>query len=311
MVGRRRDPKQVHEIHCPCAFSYTFPMQRATLRRFPDLCDGKLDNQAFNGPCVVAQSTFCANDQDCTCSNVAYILQAACDACDSTGPLDWSKYASSKTCSEPTPSLINPTALPDSTATNAVASWVIAMVEATPTPTTFNIDDAYATASAIRASSSVPPLPSQTTSSLTASTHSTTSSSTQTASSDGATSSQAPATPIRPPLSGSSKKSSSAGAVAGGIIGALVVLALVGVGIWLLRRRRRNAHTAPSAAYKAAMRARNASPMPYQPVRRESPKNSSEHTRLNSDDSVRFDRPSSPWRPVSIRSESRFHEHTS
>ncbi|KAJ7046993.1 hypothetical protein C8F04DRAFT_1248035 [Mycena alexandri] len=250
-------------------------MQRAT-RRNSDLCQGKLDNPRNNGPCIVIQSNFCGSDKDCTCSNVAYILQAACDACVSSvsPPPDWSDYASSATCSGPTPSPIDPTVLPDPTASNGVASWVIAMVLANPAPTTFVVDDAYATAADIKSGSSVSPFPSQT-SSLTAPTPSGHSSSTQIASGDGTTpSATSPATPIGPPLSGSSKKSSSAGAIAGGIIGALILLALVGVGVCLVRRRRRNAHTAPSAAYKAAIRAGNPSPMPYQPVRRESPKNS-------------------------------------
>ena len=54
--------------------------------------------------------------------------------------------------------------------------------------------------------------------------------------------------------SGTLKKSNHAGAIAGGVVGGLVLLAAIGAFLlWWLRRRRR-LHTAPSAAYITAYR---------------------------------------------------------
>ncbi|KAJ7172293.1 hypothetical protein C8R46DRAFT_143203 [Mycena filopes] len=316
MVGRRRDPKQVHRFSAPRSLSHTSVMQRSDSGG--GTCNYRLDTPSplDQGPCIVK---LCDNDNntECVCSNVAYILQAACVACSSNHGepveiLSWSQYADpsfNRGCNGTTPSPL-PTSLSDPT---KIAPWVDLMISATPSPTTFVLDDAYQFAAEAK-SGSTTPSPSQTSSRSVSTSSVTPTPTTGTASSGDtpASPSAPPAPPPNgPPLSGSSKHSSSAGAIAGGVIGALIVLALVGAGIWLMRRRR-HAHTAPSAAYKAAVRAGNSSPMPYRPVRHEdSPKSSSEHLRLHSDDSIKLERPSSPWRPVSIRSESRFHEHTS
>ncbi|KAF8212037.1 hypothetical protein K438DRAFT_1805841 [Mycena galopus ATCC 62051] len=129
---------------------------------------------------------------------------------------------------------------------------------------------------------------------------------------------RAAAPPLKP-LGSSEQSSVQVGPIAGGIIAALVLLGLIGVGIWwYLRRRRRRHHMAPSAAYRAALRAGNVSPQSYQPVHNDS--DALENSTDAFDTQIPFpqtedspvDRHSS-WlqsRPISIHSESRFREHT-
>ncbi|KAJ7510057.1 hypothetical protein B0H11DRAFT_1174042 [Mycena galericulata] len=164
-------------------------------------------------------------------------------------------------------------------------------------PTTFNLAAATSLANYISVSSAFPTSSSSTSSPTSTATTTSSQPGTSTAASATQPSSASTAVPI---TAASSKSRSQVGPIVGGIIGGVLLLALVGVAIWFMKVRRRRRHIAPSAAYLAALRA--GSPMPYQAVHHESPKNSTEE--------LRSDRPESPWVPVSIQSNSRFLEHT-
>ncbi|KAF7304959.1 hypothetical protein MKEN_01210500 [Mycena kentingensis (nom. inval.)] len=256
-------------------------------------------NEAFNGPCVYMNFS---KSQEDSCSNLGYILHAACAYCDGEDEdMRWDEYASSQSCSSVSP---DPTTLPSSTATNAVPAWAILMAAASPTPAAFDpqavqsiLADPNATLSAASATSS-------------ASSVSGSNSATSTVSpTDVTPDSPSSTTPESSPLQGASQGSSpSPGAVAGIVIGVLILLGLIGVAVWLFLRRRRR-HMAPSAAYKAALRSGAASP--YQPV----PRDSDSHSPKRSDYlDLPAERSGSPaWmssRPVSRQSDSRFLEHT-
>ncbi|KAJ7087854.1 hypothetical protein C8R44DRAFT_819980 [Mycena epipterygia] len=289
MAGRRRDSKQRANSSSP-------QLPNCTLAGEPCVVIGQSQNPPL-----------CHQDLSCICTNLMFILTGACDACDlSDSSLRWQNYTQTNKC-DPTPSNPPPYLLQNT----AIPSWVFTMASATPAvrmhcnymfsmplnetqPDAFNFEDAEnlwnnnVTSSSSSSSTSATP---------------TNSVSTQlTSASPSATS-----TPMPPaPITAVSKTPSKAGPIAGGIIGAAIFLALVGIGIWYTVIRRRRNHIAPSAAYKAAVRAGDTSPMPYQPVRHEdSPKNST--------DDLRADWPRSSWLPsaaVSIKSESRFLEHT-
>ncbi|KAJ7940444.1 hypothetical protein B0H13DRAFT_1938134 [Mycena leptocephala] len=304
MVGRRRDRKQ-----------------RATMRKslvFRDVdsrCPRNKLAGTTNGVCNVVPSLCPSSDvQVCGCSSLAFVLTGACRACTpgdgnhNLRPPQLGKYSSDNnfgvTCAAAAPSQ---SPAPTKQVVADIPSWAIAMISATPSPTAFNFDDAIDLAATLpvvwHPKVHVDYKPKYTSSTI-----------------QNASSSALSSTSLQPsqylvvipphnatvttvsPVSGSSKNSSQAGAIAGGIIGAIVLLLLIGLGIWYRIRRRRN-HIAPSAAYKAAVRAGNPSPMPYQPVRGHSPKNSTDD--LTADRSLWV-----PSRPVSIRSESRFREHT-
>ncbi|KAJ7724445.1 hypothetical protein DFH07DRAFT_263526 [Mycena maculata] len=260
------------------------------------------DNSAFLGPCNLNSSAICDGSKDCICSTVSYLLAAACDACvDPPSTLKYGgqgQYAADNQCPFAPPSTVIPSPMGNLT----LPSWVVAMASATPTAMTFDLAAATSIAAFISASSTFPPLPSSSGSSPTASQTGTVSSTSTLSGYNSATSSAGPAStpsPLTNPVGASSKTNSHVGAIVGGIVGAVLILALVSAGVWYTRRRRRRSHIAPSAAYKAALRA--GSPMPtYQPVHHESPKNST--------DELRTDRVPSPWPAVSIQSESRFHE---
>ncbi|KAJ7685367.1 hypothetical protein DFH06DRAFT_40522 [Mycena polygramma] len=228
-------------------------------------CDG------WGSPCHLT------DNPPCSCCNLAYILQAACDYCDGEKfPVtNWGNYSDDHGCS---------TMLNSTHSSTPVPSWATVMASETPTPTgTFDPQDSGSSptsATLISISATSPSTPPST----------------------GGPSSTSPPTRV----SGSSRGKSQAGPIAGGIIGAIVVVAFIGAGLWYRARRRKR--LAPSAAYRAALRS-GAPPMPYQPVDRGSPK-SSMPPQI---DELSIDRPPSPWlpsRPVSIRSESRFREHT-
>ncbi|KAJ7905705.1 hypothetical protein B0H14DRAFT_3420867 [Mycena olivaceomarginata] len=172
------------------------------------------------------------------------------------------------------------------------------MASRTPTPVSFDFQAVLDIITSTDASSSAP---------STASTTSISGSPPAPSSSTSQPIDTPPSTPL--PVSLASTTSTPVGAIAGGIIGALVFIALVGVGIWYMVRRRRANHMAPSAAYKAAVRAGHQSPMPYQPVYHDSPRHSSEDLPETHDGGA-YPFLQTPSRPVSIHSESRFREHT-
>ncbi|KAJ7271971.1 hypothetical protein B0H12DRAFT_1092219 [Mycena haematopus] len=307
MVGRRRDFKQ-----------------RATLRRSLAPRDSQESQcDPLGGPCDVWDS-FCRppNTSPGCCSNLMFILDSACLACTSANQNQtWEEYNHGDADGKCGPSPVSAPPLPPTTASNAVPQWATVMAFATPTPDVFHFADAVSINDVLHKNPSSFNASPSTSATITTTTQSTTA--TSVSSSDGPTSipnptsSQPSQTSSQPkptsvqssssvPLELFSKASSQApvGAIVGGIIGALVLLGLVG--IWYMRRRRRGHPMAPSAAYKAALRAGNQSPSPYQAVHNDSPNNST-------DDLTEERRPTS-WlssRPVSIHSESRFHEHTS
>ncbi|KAJ6497035.1 hypothetical protein C8R47DRAFT_329261 [Mycena vitilis] len=274
MAGRRRDSKQSD-----------------TVRNVPvSPINGTLCySSEFGEPCNVCwinEHTVC----DLKCTNIGYILKAACDYCDNTSSpvTSWNMFCSGAML--PDPSTIPAAATP-------IPSWATVMASETPTPTgTFDIQDVLNIMDGPRLSSATSQSgPSPTSVTIILSSAASPSTSSEFTSGPSSTS-----PPTR--VSGSSKGKSQAGPIAGGIIGAIAVVACIGAGLWYRARRRKR--LAPSAAYRAALRS-GAPPMPYQPVDRGSPKSSIEE--------LSIDRPPSPWlpsRPVSIRSESRFREHT-
>ncbi|KAF7338144.1 hypothetical protein MVEN_02039200 [Mycena venus] len=289
-------------------------MQRA-LRRSPTEPPGQgpdprcMDVATMGSPCLTFTALCSKTGPVFCCSNLMFILNGACEACEREIPDSWDTYSktNSSHCDSSTVRS-NPTSFP-STAP-PVPSWALVMASATPTPSVFDFQVALdiihnnftASATSGDTSSSATATPS--------SSSAASQSSIATSSSDSTFSASPTLNPSPVPLSLASKASSTpVGAIVGGIIGALVVLALIGAGIWYIRRRRRGRHMAPSAAYKAALRAGNPSPMPYQPVYHDSPQSST-------DDLTSEERPQSssglspPSRPVSIHSESRFREHT-
>ncbi|KAJ7219464.1 hypothetical protein GGX14DRAFT_436277 [Mycena pura] len=260
------------------------------------------ENSSHNGPCVVIES-LCNGEQSCTCSNLVFILNGACDYCDGDdSALSWEHYSQSSNCTSPSPV---PKNLPDPTASNAVPAWALALAAATPTPSVFRIQDALSlannddTASFTRSAAASSSSSSITSSSSSVPTQSDSSTSAATSTMPAPSSSSSP-TPT--PASGSSTLKTKAGLIVGGIIGGALLVALVCIAYIMRRRRQTRNHVAPSAAYKAAIHNGSAFPISYQPVRQnvshstEDPKHASE---------------SWPSRPTSMQSQSRFIEHTS
>ncbi|KAJ6502363.1 hypothetical protein C8R45DRAFT_617514 [Mycena sanguinolenta] len=252
-----------------------------------------------------------------------FILDSTCQACSGLSKNQtWEEYihgedAAPAKCG-PTP--VSPPPLPPMTATNAVPQWATKMATDTPTPSAFNFDAAVSINDVLHGKPPTSIQSSQATQQTStaislSSTGSSTSVPNPTPPPTSATSSQLNPTsmqsPPSTPLELSSKMGSNVhvGAIAGGIIGGLVLLGLIGVGLFYLRRRRRGHPMAPSAAYKAALRAGNQPSSPYHPV----PHRHSDSVDNSIEDlAEEFSRPSS-WissRPISIHSESRFHEHT-
>ncbi|KAJ7120494.1 hypothetical protein C8R43DRAFT_1034878 [Mycena crocata] len=239
-VGRRRDP---------ATLSHSLFLRET------------LDCTWAEGPCNLNHNVLCTDEntnQHCTCSAISYFLAAACEVCTTNSTLSWEEYRQSDNCPPDSPEkfpLPLPTVLPQ---------WAVKMALATPTPTTFDIT----VASFIAVNSALP----SSTSSSTA-TASSTSGSDPTQITSNEASPTSTSSSAASPLTAAAKGSSQVGPIAGGIIGGLIFLALVGTGIWYVMRRRRRNHIAPSAAYKAALRSGTPMP-PYQPVHHESPKNS-------------------------------------
>ncbi|KAJ7709717.1 hypothetical protein B0H17DRAFT_234435 [Mycena rosella] len=271
-------------------------MQRAT-------CPWPADNK-FTGPCAL---DICPHSH-CACTGLSYLLAAACNSCINEPQISWTDYSNQNPkikCDALPHSFTDP--LPSGTA--AIPIWASVMISETPTPTTFDLEKAKSIATVISAnsgvfpSSSTSPSSSESTPSLTATINPPAASPSNQSGSDANPSPTL--TPSSPgaPITAASKSTSHAGPIAGGIIGGALFLALVALGIRYSAVRRRRKHIAPSAAYKAAVRAGNTSPtMPYHPVHHESPRNST--------DELRPEHPGSwlPSAPASIRSESRFHE---
>ncbi|KAJ7444919.1 hypothetical protein FB451DRAFT_1293863 [Mycena latifolia] len=294
MVGRRRDSKQ----------SATLLKSRQDQCQWAD----NLQPPHFLGPCQLTPELICPGDQ-CACSSISYLLAAACDAClPRPSNLSWDDYSEKENCNGSFQSFPGP--LP-TTGQHAIPPWASVLDAQNPEPTAFDLAAASSTASLISANSGVFPTSSSRS-------HASSASETPTNSATSSSNQPGPSLPVNPsttstpapsaaPLTAASKSSSHAGPIAGGIIGGALFLALVGVAIWYTVVRRRRNHIAPSAAYKAAVRA--GTPMPYQPVHHdESPKNSA----FKQTDDLRPER-SGSWLPsaaVSIRSESRFLEHT-
>ncbi|KAJ7273312.1 hypothetical protein C8J57DRAFT_1317512 [Mycena rebaudengoi] len=256
-------------------------------------------------PCNLNTTILC-QDQDqahtCICSTTSYLLGAACDYCTHPEPdhkiISWEKYRNegNNSCDQiPFPPLPPNRTLP---------SWVQLYEAQVPSPTTFNQSLAQSLAEH-------PPSSTSSSSSRETSTTSTSPTSESTTVETGPppppgitpTSSSSPLT-----NSGAVRATSNVGPIAGGIIGGVIFLALAGLLIWYTTVRRRRHHIAPSAAYKAAVRA--GTPMPYQAVRHDSPKNSMSYQT----DDLTSDRAASPWVPSdTVKSEkhpSRFLEHT-
>ncbi|KAF7294755.1 hypothetical protein MIND_01012900 [Mycena indigotica] len=259
-----------------------------------------LDNSAFEGPCVVG-SHLCSGPSlsfdSCNCSNLAFVLNSACDACIETdSDPSWMKYAQVKKCQaipDPNPPLPTHSAF-------VVPPWAISMAAATPTPSSFSLQDAVnlansnfsiaaASPSSESSNPSVPPTPQASPSSSVGDT--------------------SPSASSLEPLRGASQTKSNAGTIAGVVIGVIIALALIVVGVWLVLRRRRQRHMAPSAVYRAALRSGMSSP--YQPVPLRAHEDSPQHSPFE----LPPDRADSPaWmatsQPASLRSQSRFLEHT-
>ncbi|KAJ7097758.1 hypothetical protein B0H15DRAFT_618380 [Mycena belliarum] len=295
MVGRRRDPKQVHYPHRRQRLLDLPSMQPVSLRKSqPEVqCQWPSDNFANKGPCNLDPTKICdpPKNADCACSGVSYILASACNSCRNETIPSWNDYSQDWNCSEQFPRSF----LPGSFSPGMAPIWALEMDVQNPQLTSFDIAVATSIASSVSAHSITsfnPPSP-------TASTPRTATSvaPTSTANVSEKSTSASSAAPIK----AASNSSTNAGRVAGGVIGGLIVLALVGVGIWYTVVHRRRTRIAPSAAYKAALRA---GAPPYQPINHESPENST--------DELWPERRASwvPSAPVSIRSESRFLEHT-
>ncbi|KAJ6597074.1 hypothetical protein DFH09DRAFT_1133545 [Mycena vulgaris] len=328
MVGRRRDSKQrAKPDNDPCPWA--------------------------GGPCNLTPENLCpsgkkSEQEQCTCSDISYILFAACQACTvSPSITSWDDYARlpSRNCtglpqqfvyllccdSELTfyglgfPAPYPPVSKQGPYYTPflmcfrlggplAVPRWALVLNDQDPLCTTFDIAVAssivlHSVTSLPVSTSSVSVSATQTSTTAQASTSATTSvaaSGTSDNPTPSATSGSTPS-PLTP-LTAASKATSQVGPIAGGIIGGAIFLALVGIGIWYFAVRRRRNHIAPSAAYKAAVRAGSTTPMPYQPVHHDSPQSSISYQT----DDLRTERAGSwlPSAPASIRSESRFLEHT-
>ncbi|KAJ6511557.1 hypothetical protein C8R47DRAFT_1095535 [Mycena vitilis] len=127
------------------------------------------DNKEGSGPCVwnpntTRNTTSCQGSarEQCVCSGVSYLLSAACNACfPPTSNLSWDAYSNDTGCG-PLPQQFPP---PLPTGFEEFPSWVLAMVSATPTPTSFDLNAASAFAespNATRSSTSGEPSGSQT-----------------------------------------------------------------------------------------------------------------------------------------------------
>ncbi|KAJ7632796.1 hypothetical protein FB45DRAFT_913521 [Roridomyces roridus] len=260
-----------------------------------------LDNAQNHGLCNIH---ICNGDghPNCQCSDISYLLSAACDSCLRMPDIpSWENYSLPFRC----PNSTAPTPFPSDLSSSAIPSWAIAMVSATPSPTTFNAQAATSLALFISSAGTFPtPNASSSTTDPTSSSSSSSSSSSPPTSTLSSSSPAETSSPSVSPLRGVSEKShSNAGAIAGGLIGALVFLGLVVTGLLYLRRRRRQSHIAPSAAYMAALRAGE---QPYHPV----------HLRDSMDEMRSVERPPErhgsplPSSSDSLRNESRFLEHT-
>ncbi|KAJ6623485.1 hypothetical protein B0H10DRAFT_2009966 [Mycena sp. CBHHK59/15] len=306
MGGRRRDSKQRATLFDPLA------------PRSP--CNWA-DNAKSSGPCLVNSTAICNDDEQCVCSTVSYLLAAACDFCETPSRLlSWHHYAQDLVrppCVAPFFEIPAPFSDPHLD----IPGWalILAQRESLTTTPTFDPTQASTIGVSLQLHGTPSPLVSTSSSSTLSTTFSATAIDSHSASSsltsngvsstNAVTSAATNSASVQPHVVSAAKATSQAGPIAGGIIGGALFLVLVGLAIWYTVVRRRRNHIAPSAAYKAALRA--GSPMPYQSVHPDSPKNS---ISCQNDD-LRTDRPSSSWLPsaaVSIHSDhqSRFLEHT-
>ncbi|CAK5264924.1 unnamed protein product [Mycena citricolor] len=218
------------------------------LNRAPTDNCGWAANSDSNEPCAVK---FCGLDHSYACSNLVFFLRDACDYCmnPESPPLTWQEYALEYHCDPSTPSPIR-TDLPSASQSNVVPSWALAMAAATPFPTTFNIQAAQNLASfCIPTSGTLPSAPGM------SSTSSLASSASSTFSAMSSTEASSSPTNLTPHKGASVPSGINAGAIAGGVIGAMLFVLVTGVVFWVVYRRRKRSRMAPSAVYKAALRA--------------------------------------------------------
>ncbi|KAJ7475502.1 hypothetical protein B0H11DRAFT_2032444 [Mycena galericulata] len=222
-------------------------------------CVTPLDNDVGVYPCNVNPCIHFSNSTQvqCYCSGISYLLFAACNACfghDET----WEAYAvtdlKTVVCTGPPQQFPSP--LPSGT--NAIPSWALAMVTATPTLTNFDLGAASALALSINStgatassqsitvlqsqkapSTSIPGSPPHPTPSP-----SITGSPPQAAPSPSIPGSEPPAatspsitTPTKQSLQQPSGHRNSTGAVIGIVIGISAIILLAMLLIWLRRRR--------------------------------------------------------------------------
>ncbi|KAJ7273321.1 hypothetical protein C8J57DRAFT_1597553, partial [Mycena rebaudengoi] len=185
------------------------------------------ENLFHIGPCNLR---FCDGDHECYCSATAYFLAAACEYCSDNPPISWMTYAEKYKC-DGEPRLF-PTALPALSPNSSIPAWAINLPSQVPTPIVmFDPALAKSLAAALPSTnpigSSSPPGSSGSSSRVL----STSSSHTSSENSAGPTANLA------------TRASLQAGPIAGGVIGSISFITLVGLVIWCtLLRRRRHVH---------------------------------------------------------------------
>ncbi|KAJ7477966.1 hypothetical protein B0H11DRAFT_1285061 [Mycena galericulata] len=203
------------------------------IRRFvprQDSC-ALLDTEGENGPCAVSNPI--CNDpltEQCSCSNISYLLDAACSSCLDAKNLSWAEYAQNYQCGALPQALVE-------TGAEAIPLWALAMASATPTPTSFNLAAAVAFVTISSTITSSTPV-------FSASTHSSPQDSATSFSgvSTTGTITSVPTNPV------ASKEPNSAdrvrgtfpiGVIVGIVLGFCVITSLAVLLLWLRRRRHR------------------------------------------------------------------------